>query len=108
MSKSNPSLFIQWGQNGPVSILLYVDDLVIVSADQEEILRVKFQLGASFELKDLGDLHYFLGIEVICTLEGLQTNQRHYVLSMIFKFGMTDCKSITTPLHRNVKFRPNA
>ena len=45
--------------------LLYVDDLVISGADLDEIIRVKCQLLATFEMKDLGDLHYFLGIEMI-------------------------------------------
>ena len=61
-SKSNPSLFIRKGRLRPVSILLYVDDLVITGADLGEIDRVKLQLAASFDMKDLGDLHYFLGI----------------------------------------------
>ena len=68
-SKSDSSLFIRRGRLGPVSILLYVDDLVITGADLSEIDCVKLQLAASFNMKDLGDLHYFLGIEVIRTPE---------------------------------------
>ena len=60
-SKSDSSLFIRKGRLGPVSILLYVDDLVITGVDLGEIDRVKLQLAASFDMKDLGDLHYFLG-----------------------------------------------
>ena len=60
---------------------------------------------ASFDMKDLGDLHYFLGIEEIHTPDGILTSQRHYVLSMLFKFGMMECKSISTPLDRNLKLR---
>ena len=66
-SKSDSSLFIRKGRLRPVSILLYVDDLVITGADLGEIDRMKQQLAASFDMKDLGDLHYFLGIEVIRT-----------------------------------------
>ena len=66
-SKSDSSLFIRKGRLGPISILLYVDDLVITGADLGEIDPVKLQLAASFDMKDLGDLHYFLGIEVIRT-----------------------------------------
>ena len=53
-------------------------------------------------MKDLGDLHYFLEIEVICTPERMLISQSHYALSMLFKFGMADYKSISTPLDRNV------
>ena len=59
-------------------------------------------------MKDLGDLHYFLGIEVIRTPEGILISQRHYVLNMLFKFGMADCKSVSTPLDRTVKLRPDS
>ena len=90
-------MFIRKGQLGPVSILLYVDDLVITGADLGEIDRVKLQLAASFDMKDLGDLHYFLWIKVIRTPEGILISQRHYMLSVLFKFRMADCKSISTP-----------
>ena len=78
------------------------------SEHQGRINRVKLQLVASFDMKDLGDLHYFLGIEVIRTPEGILISQRHYVLSMLFKFGMAECKSISTPLDRIVKLRPDS
>ena len=52
--KSDSSLFIRKGRLGPVSILLYVDDLVITGADIGKIDRVKLQLAASFDMKDLG------------------------------------------------------
>ena len=66
---------------------------------------MKLQLAASFDMKDQGDLHYFLGIEVIRTPEGILISQRHYVLRMLFKFGMADCKSVSTPLDRTVKLK---
>ena len=107
-SKSDSSLFIRKGRLGPVSILLYVDDLVITGAELGEIDRVKLQLAALFDMKDLGDLHYFLKIELIRTPEDILISQWHYVLSMLFKFGMADCKSLWTPLDRTVKLRPDS
>ena len=105
--KSDSSLFVQQGRLGPVSILLYVDVLVIDGADLDEIGRVKLQLAASFDMKDLGDLHYFLGIEVIRTPEGILINQRHYLLGILFKFRMANFKSVSTPLDKTVKLRPD-
>ena len=78
--------------------MLYVDDLIIAGADLREIHRVKSQLVASFDMKDLWDLHYFLGIEVIRTPKGILISQRHYALSMLFTFGMVDYQSISIPL----------
>ena len=68
---------------GPVCILLYVDDLVVTGPDFAEISQVKSQLSDAFEMKDLGDLHYFLGIEVIHTPDDILLSQRHYVLNML-------------------------
>jgi hypothetical protein len=59
-------------------------------------------------MKDLGDLHYFLGIEVIRTPEGILISQRHYMLNMLVKFGMADCNPIWMPLDRTVKHRPDS
>jgi hypothetical protein len=81
-----------------------IDDLVITGADREETTRARCQLTASFEMKNQGDLHCFLGIQKIRTSpEGILMNQRHYALSMRFKFGMAERKPIPTPLGRTVK-----
>ena len=58
--KLDTSLFIWKGPEGPVYILLYVDDLVITGPGLAEIARMKSQLSDAFEMKYLGDLHYFL------------------------------------------------
>ena len=102
-SKFESLLFIRNGLEGPVCILLYVDDLVITGPDLSTTSNVKSQLSKAFEIQDLGDLHYFLGIKVIHTPNGILLSQRHYVLKMLYKFGMTDCRPIATPLDKNLK-----
>ena len=96
-SKSDSSLFTQNGSEGPVCILLYVDDLDITDPNLAAISKVKSQLSEAFEMKDLVDLHYFLRIEVIHTHDNILLSQRHYVLNMLYKFGMTDCRPVSTP-----------
>jgi hypothetical protein len=54
-------------------------------------------------MKDLGELRYFLGIEVIRTPEGIWLSQRQYALDMLSKYGMADCKPISMPLDVNAK-----
>jgi hypothetical protein len=76
-SKADSSLFVWKTRLGPICILLYVDDFIIIGANLDEINRVKCELAASFDMKDLGDLHYFLRIEVIPTPEGILISQRH-------------------------------
>ena len=50
---------------GLIVIVIYVDDLIIIGSNKDEIVDVKKGLGAEFDMKDLGELMYFLGIEVI-------------------------------------------
>ena len=54
-------------------------------------------------MKDLGELCYFLDIEVIRSLGGIWLLQRQYGLDMLSKYGMIGCKPISIPLEKNVK-----
>ena len=54
------------------------------------------------------ELHYFLGIEIIRTLDDIRISQRHYIINMLLKFEMTTCKPISTPLDRNPKLDANS
>ena len=79
-------------------LILYVDDMLIVGSNREDIASLKSKLNNAFDMKDLGELRYFLGIEVICTNEGIWLSQRQYALDMLTKYGMAKCKPITMPL----------
>ena len=48
-------------------------------------------------MKDTKEFHYFLGIEVIWTPNDILISQQHYILNLLFKFGMIECKPMTTP-----------
>ena len=63
--------YIRHESDSPIVIILYVDDLVIRGKDLAEINKVKALLSGRFEMKDLHELHYFVGIEVIRTLVGI-------------------------------------
>ncbi len=58
-------------------------------------------------MKDLGELRYFLGIEVIQSPKGIWLLQRQYALNKLSEYGMTSCKPISTPLEQNVKLNVN-
>lgn len=69
---------------------------------------MKSLLKQEFEMKDLGDLRYFLGIEIIRTPDGIWLSQRQYVLDMLSKYGMADYKPISVPLDQNGKVSADA
>ena len=66
-----------------------MDDLIIGGECIADIDHIKKLLSGQFEMKDMKELHYFLGIEVIQTLDGIMISQRQYILNLFFKFGMT-------------------
>lgn len=60
-------------------VLVYVDDILITGSSANEIRSLVTQLTATFSLKDLGDLNYFLGIEVLKNSSGLHLSQSKYI-----------------------------
>ena len=59
------------------------------------------QLSSEFDLKDLGKLHYFLGLQIEYTSSGLFVHQSKYTLDLLNKFHMADCKPCNTPCAAN-------
>ena len=93
-SNADYSMYVKKTDAGLVVIVIYVDDLIITGDDKVQIANVKKVLGAEFDMKDLRELMYFLGIEVIRTSQGIWLLQRKYVLDMLEKFGMIGCKPV--------------
>uniref|UniRef100_A0A803N1T9 Reverse transcriptase Ty1/copia-type domain-containing protein n=1 Tax=Chenopodium quinoa TaxID=63459 RepID=A0A803N1T9_CHEQI len=73
-------------------VLVYVDDLLIIGDDEDYIVLFKKQLDKEFTIKDLGEMRYFLGLEVSNTCEGIILNQRKYVLDVLDFIGLSRCK----------------
>ncbi|KAI3759441.1 hypothetical protein L6452_07265 [Arctium lappa] len=71
--------------------------------DKEEIAKLRKSLFKEFEMKDLGELKYFLGIEVLRSKQGIFMCQRKYVLDLLAETGMVDCKPADTPMIVNQK-----
>ena len=79
-------------------VLVYVDDIIVASSSQEATVALLKDLEKEFALKDLGDLHYFLGIEVKKSQDGLKLSQERYAADVIQWAGMSKCKPMDTPL----------
>ena len=78
-------------------IVLYVDDLILIG-DELLIHSFKANIEKEFEMKDLGLLHYFLGLEIWQRSGGLFVSQGKYSREILEKFNMHGCKPIDTPL----------
>uniref|UniRef100_A0A2N9IQH4 Reverse transcriptase Ty1/copia-type domain-containing protein n=1 Tax=Fagus sylvatica TaxID=28930 RepID=A0A2N9IQH4_FAGSY len=81
---SDHTCFIRRGSDGRCIILLvYVDDIILTGDDTPGITHVKQSLGKVFDIKDLGALKYFLGIEVARSRHGISLSQRKYTLDLL-------------------------
>lgn len=87
-------------------ILVYVDDLLICGNSMDTISKLKTMLAQNFHMKDLGDLRYFLGIEISRTADGIFLCQKKYTNDIIAEFGMTGKKPLQLPMDINMKLTP--
>jgi len=97
-SKADVSLFIFNKAGIQMYILIYVDDIIIVSSSSMATKRLLAQLQADFAVKDLGTLSYFLGIEVRHTSHGLVLTQRKYIQDLLSRTNMLTSKGVSTPM----------
>lgn len=86
------------------ALIVYVDDIVVTGNDPVEISQLKLRLAQEFEIKDLGHLRYFLGIEVTRSKKGIFVFQRKYTLDFLAKTNLTACKPTDTPIDPNHRF----
>ncbi|RVW21529.1 Retrovirus-related Pol polyprotein from transposon TNT 1-94 [Vitis vinifera] len=103
-STADHSVFYHHNSLGQcIYLVVYVDDIVITGSDQDGIQKLKQHLFTHFQIKDLGKLKYFLGIEIAQSSSGVVLSQRKYALDILEETGMLDCKPVDTPMDPNVK-----
>ena len=78
-----------------------MDDMIITGDDLNGIQKLKDFLNQQFEMKDLGYLSYFLGLEIIHSTDGLYITQAKYTFDLLSRAGLTDSKTIDTPVELN-------
>jgi len=108
-SEADPSVYVAQVGDVKFFIVVYVDDLILVCNNQNS-LRIKEELNQKFEMKDLGELHFFLGMEVERNHDErlLRINQIKYLKVILKRFGMEECKPFGVPLDPKVKLQRNA
>eukprot|EP00253_Pinus_taeda_P020507 PITA_20507 len=93
--------FIVIGEE-PLILVLYVDDLVITGAERL-IEHCKIDLATEFEMKDIGLMHYFFGLEVWQEEGHFFLGQGKYIVDILSRFHMEDCRPMSTPMITNWK-----
>ncbi|GKV25863.1 hypothetical protein SLEP1_g35244 [Rubroshorea leprosula] len=84
-------------------VSLYVDDLLVIEGDTELLQKFKAFMQNEFEMIDLGEMKYFMGMEVMQCSNEIFVAQEKYAKDILRKFRMDKCKPIATPLAQNLK-----
>jgi hypothetical protein len=97
-SKVDTSLFFYNHGKHKIFVLIYVDDIIIASSSSNAANALIRGLHKDFAIKDLGNLRYFLVIEVSRSKDGLLLKQEGYVADVLKRAHMSNCKPVSTPL----------
>ena len=104
-SKCDASLFFRRNSAEIIIVLVYVDDIIVTGSDNKGIEGVIGKLSGAFALKDLGNLSYFLGIQVIRNQNSIMLSQAKYVQDLLTKTEMESCKGIKSPFSTSEKLK---
>src|ERR1044072_7743493 len=97
--QTDHTMFVKYSSEGKTALfIVYVDDIVITGDAYEQIAQLKRLLAQEFEVKDLGQLKSFLGMEVAQKKNGIYVSQRKYTLDLLQETGMLGCKAANTPM----------
>ena len=88
-------------------VAVYVDDLVLIAKTTNELQKVKDSLSSRFKMKDMGKIHYCLGISIEQDEERkcLRMHQKQYIENMLEKYRLTDANTVSTPADLSVKLK---
>jgi len=103
--KTDFCIFRKGEEDTLVYILIYVDDLIIACKSEKEIAKLKVQLNAQFKMKDLGLLHWCLGLKIEQKDDSIKVSQRLYVDKVLERFKMSNCKPFKSPIGQEEQLR---
>ena len=106
-SQYDSALFLRHTDKGTILLLLYMDDMIITGDDLSGIQELKDFLSQQFEMKDLGHLSHFLGLEITHSTDILYITQAKYASDLLSRAGLTDSKIVDTPIELNAHLTPS-
>ena len=97
-SKNDTSLFISHSSHGLLLVLVYVDDIIIIGSHFTQVNHLIQLFHHQFSLKDLGHLHYFLGLEVHRIPITIHLSKKKYITDLLTRAAMLDAKPFLTSM----------
>ena len=100
----DPCLYVST-EGEPFIVAVYVDDVLLAGKSDRRIKEVKCALSSQFNVKDMGELEYFLRVKVVQDIPGgtIWMGQPSYTKTVLREFSMVDAKAVKTPMNSNVK-----
>jgi hypothetical protein len=107
-SAADPALFIKQDPT-PVTLLTYVDDILIITSDSQALSTTKAKILDIFEGRDLGPASFFLGMDIKRDRQArtISLGQSRLTTDLLDKYSMTECKPLSTPLSTATKLNKN-
>jgi hypothetical protein len=99
------NLYIKVDRDNILIIEVYVDDIIFGSDDDRMSQKFSKDMQNEFEMYLLGELNFFLGLQICQRDKGIFISQTKYIREMLKKFGMEDCKPVSTPMQTSCKLR---
>ena len=101
-SSADPCIYTSPGGE-TVIVAVYVDDILVATETEKTMLKLKRLISQKFEVKDLGELKSFLGVQVKVMSDSIWIGQSGYTSRVLEKFGMADAKPVSTPVDVSLK-----
>ena len=102
-SKNDQCIYV-YHLDATLIVAVYVDDIIIAGDSEAAIERFINDIGKRFKVKDMGKLHYFLGVKVVYVDGGkILLSQPTYTREILRRFGMENSKSIATPVDQGLR-----
>ena len=108
LAQADQNLFTKSNDTDFTTLIVYVDDIVLDGNCLHEIHTIKQALNSNFQIKDLGPLKYFLGLEVSISDAGISICQQKYCLDLLSESGMLGCKPYTTPMDSSLRLHQDS
>jgi len=102
-SDADPCVYYKGKGKDLLLVLIYVDDMLILSRELEKIGSFKAYLAKIFDVKDLGNVKCCLGIEFLRSDGKVSLRQTGYIDDVLSRFNMSDCKPVASPMDIGLK-----
>ncbi|KAF7810363.1 Retrovirus-related Pol polyprotein from transposon TNT 1-94 [Senna tora] len=106
-SVNEATLYVKTVGADTLIVSIYVDDILVIGSNEKDVKEFRLQMEVMFEMNDLEQMCYFLGVEVSQESKGIFISQKKYAADLLKKFSLSGCKSVSSPAIQGSKLQVN-